>query len=219
MRRDLGREREDPRGAERALVQSLLAGDAAAFDEFADDYLPALYRFAQRRLRDHETTEEVVQATAVKAVAKLSTFRGEAGLMTWLCAICRNEIAAYFRRRGREGTPVELDEQAVAAGTSVGAAPPDDPEARLLGLERSELVHEALDALPPHYGRALEWKYLERISVREIAERLDMGPKAAESMLTRARKAFRDLYLRLAVMPGGLSGPVAVADGAARRAT
>jgi len=217
MRRELERESVDPQGAERALVRSLLAGDEAAFEQFADDYLPPLYRFAQRRLRDHELSEEVVQATAVKAVAKLSGFRGEAGLMTWLCAICRNEIAAHFRRRGREGIAVELDEQAVAAGASVGIDEPEDPELRLLGLERTELVHEALDALPPHYGRALEWKYLERLPVREIAERLGVGPKAAESVLTRARNAFRDLYRRLAEMPGGLTGPVAVADGAGRR--
>lgn len=217
MRRDLEREREDPGGAEKALVRSLLAGDEAAFEQFADEYLPALYRFAQRRLRDHEISEEVVQATAVKAISKLSGFRSEAALMTWLCAICRNEIAGYFRRRGREGTAVELDEQGVAAGAPIGSAPPDDPETRLLGLERSELVHEALDALPFHYGRALEWKYLERLPVREIAERLGMGPKAAESMLTRARSAFRELYSRLAEMPGGLSGPVAVAGGAGRR--
>jgi DNA-directed RNA polymerase specialized sigma24 family protein len=53
----------------------------------------------------------------------------------------------------------------------------------------------ALDHLSPHYGeegQALEWKYLDGLSVKEIAARLRLAPKAAESLLTRARRAFRD---------------------------
>ncbi len=49
-----------------------------------------------------------------------------------------------------------------------------------------------LDALPRAYGDALEWKYVHGHSVREIAARLNLGEKAAESLLTRARQAFRD---------------------------
>jgi RNA polymerase sigma factor (sigma-70 family) len=56
----------------------------------------------------------------------------------------------------------------------------------------AQRVHAVLDRLPPRYGRALEWKYLEELSVKEIARRLEVGPKAAESLLTRARLAFRD---------------------------
>ncbi len=49
-----------------------------------------------------------------------------------------------------------------------------------------------LDYLPRRYGDALEWKYIEGISVAEIGARLKIAPKAAESLLTRARSAFRD---------------------------
>lgn len=75
---------------------------------------------------------------------------------------------------------------------------PDGPEQALLRKETSELVHVTLDALPPHYSKVLEWKYLDRLSVKEIAARLRVGPKAAESLLTRARSSFRDGYGRLA---------------------
>ena len=49
-----------------------------------------------------------------------------------------------------------------------------------------------LDALPGRYGEALEWKYIDGLSVREIAARLELGEKATESLLTRARESFRD---------------------------
>lgn len=51
-----------------------------------------------------------------------------------------------------------------------------------------------LDHLPPRYSHALEWKYLEDLSVHDIAARLQCTPKAAESLLTRARDAFRDAF-------------------------
>jgi DNA-directed RNA polymerase specialized sigma24 family protein len=62
-------------------------------------------------------------------------------------------------------------------------------------------VHLVLDALPAHYANALEWKYLEELSVAEIAGRLGLGEKAAESLLTRARAAFRDAFTTLKPAP------------------
>ena len=60
------------------------------------------------------------------------------------------------------------------------------------------LVQRILDHLPVRYGRALEWKYLDEIPVREIAARLGLSEKAAESLLTRARAAFRTLVATIA---------------------
>ncbi len=174
-------------------MQRMLAGDETAFEVFSDSYIPALYRFAQRRLDDRELTRDVVQATVCKAIAKLGTFRGESGLTTWLCACCQNEIAAHFRRRKRTADEVELTDDVVAADPAL--------DQDLLRRERSQLVHVALDALPPRYSQALEWKYLDRLPVEEIAARLDVRPKAAESLLTRARQSFREMYERITSNP------------------
>ena len=188
----------DPRSEDKALVRRMIAGDERAFEEFADGHIPALYRFALIRLdRDRELTCEIVQSTVCKAIAKLASFRGEAALMTWLCACCRREIAAHFRRKLRSVREVELMPDSFAAGEAVNEAPSDGPEEALLRKEAAHLVHIALDLLPPRYGKALEWKYLEKVSVKEIAKRLSLGPKAAESLLTRARQSFKDSYASL----------------------
>jgi DNA-directed RNA polymerase specialized sigma24 family protein len=63
-----------------------------------------------------------------------------------------------------------------------------------------------LDALPGSYGDALEWKYVQGFSVMEIAARLNLGAKAAESLLTRARQAFREGYAALTGAQGDLFG-------------
>ncbi len=180
-------------------MRRMIEGDERAFERFSDEYIPLVYRFASRRLRgDRELTRDLVQSTVCKAIAKLHTFRGEAALATWLCACCRNEIAAHFRRAGRWRREVELTGDEVGSEIAPFPTPSEGPEGALLRKERSELVHLALDALPPRYGQALEWKYLENLPVKEIARRLEVGPKAAESLLTRARHSFRDGFARLA---------------------
>lgn len=186
------------RSEERALVRGLIAGEQQAFESFAEDYIPALYRFVSYRLdHDRELTREVVQATLVKAIAKISTFRGEASLMTWLRACCKTEIAGHFRRGRSRPAEVEWTDEQEAGTSPLNRTPPDGPEAAVLRSEASSMVHETLDALPPRYGKILEWKYIDNLPVKEIAIRMRLGPKAAESLLTRARSSFRKTYARL----------------------
>ncbi len=178
-----------------ALVRRLLAGDDSAFEEFFTGCFPRLYRFALPRLGGNEdAAEEVVQAALVRAVEKLHTYRGEAALFTWLCAVCRREIAAWLDRTGRAAEVPLVDDQPEirAALEALAACGGDDPEGELRRKDLSRLVQATLDHLPGRYGEILEWKYIEDVPVSEIASRLGLGYKAAESLLTRARQAFRD---------------------------
>jgi RNA polymerase sigma-70 factor (ECF subfamily) len=181
---------------DRFLVARLVRGDEAAFGEFFESHFGPLFRFAMPRVaNDAQVAEDVVQAALCRAVRKLGSYRGEAALLTWLCTFCRHEISAYFEKASRVPPMVELLDdipEVRAALESLGAA--DRPEAALRRNETSRLVQLVLDRLPGHYGDALEWKYIDGLSVAEIAERLNIGVKAAESMLTRARTAFRDAF-------------------------
>jgi len=187
---------------ERDLVRRMLVGDERAFTEFFDGYFPGLFRFALARMgRDEDAAEEVVQATLAAAIQKLRTFRGEAALFTWLCTFCRHEMSAFYRRTGRQRAEVTLteDDPVVAAALeSLAAASDTGPEAVLQRDETARLVHILLDRLPPRYAAALEWKYIDGLSVHEIAVRFELTTKAAESILTRAREAFRDGFSILA---------------------
>jgi RNA polymerase sigma-70 factor (ECF subfamily) len=72
--------------------------------------------------------------------------------------------------------------------------PSYDPEADGCRRELSRLVQSTLDELPRRYGQILEWKYIQGCAIYEIADRLGLSYKAAESTLTRARSAFRDAF-------------------------
>ena len=181
---------------DRALVEKLLARDERAFAEFFDTYAPRLFRFAMRRAADEDLAEEITQTTLIAAVRKLKTWRGEASLFTWLCTIARRQLADHWRRTARqpELRPLDDDPDVRAALESLtsggeGAAAAD---VALDDRRMAERVQITLDYLPDRYGDVLEWKYLQGLTVNEIAERLACTPKAAESMLTRARQAFRE---------------------------
>ena len=182
-------------GSERELVRRMLGGDEGAFDEFFADYFPRLFRFAVLRLRDQDAAEDLVQNSLIAAVRNLGSWRGEATLFTWLCTICRREISAWEKRTSRRVivSLAEDDPGLRAALESIGAAA-EAPDAGLARADTGRIVQLVLDHLPPRYSRALEWKYLEDLSVDDIAGRLQCTPKAAESLLTRARNAFRDAF-------------------------
>ena len=182
---------------DRQLAQRVLRQEREAFDEFFESYFPRLFRFCAARMRNHHgqnDVEDLVQETLVKALRNLESYRGEASLFTWLCQICRHEIASWHRRHARWPKTVARidDDPAVrAAIESLDVEVSEDLERR---ASISELVHLALDRLPGDYAAALEQKYLAGNSVQEIACRLGRSVIATQSLLARARTAFMRSY-------------------------
>jgi RNA polymerase sigma-70 factor (ECF subfamily) len=198
---------------DREIVRRMLAGDEDVFAAFFEDHFARLYRFVLPRTGyDADAAEEVVQSALCKAVTRLRTYRGEAALFTWLCTFCRHEISAHFRRRMPVSQPEGLLEDSPeirAALDSLAASLEQGPEDRLYRKEIARLVQVTLDSLPASYGNALEWKYIQGNSVEEIAARLEIGLKAAESVLSRAREAFREAFSAIIGTTNPLTGPLA----------
>jgi len=196
---------------DRALARKILAGDEASFRELFDSFFPRLLRLAMARLDgDREAAADVVQQTFCKAIDKLDGYRGEASLYTWFCQICRNTIVDYCRASNRRTERVVLYEdyanvQAILEALTAPAI--EQPETTAWQRDVRRFVQATVDALPPHYGDVLEWKYVDGWSVAEIAERLGSSAKATESLLTRARSAFREAIIEIAGDPDALRPP------------
>lgn len=192
---------------DRELAGRLLRGERAAFDEFFNEYYPKLYRFVKRRMpSDPAACEDVAQAAICRALESLHGYRGEAALMTWLCTICRRELGARWREnQGWAAAPslAEDDPQIRAALESLMSSEQGDPVVATHREEVRQSILTALDYLPAPYAEILECKYLRDMSVREIALQMGRSPKATESLLNRARDAFREAF---ALLPGGAGG-------------
>ena len=74
------------------LAERMLSGDQRAFDEFFHGYFDRLFRFALVRLNNHaDDAEDVVQQTLCRAMEKISLYRGESALFTWLSSVERRK--------------------------------------------------------------------------------------------------------------------------------
>jgi RNA polymerase sigma-70 factor (ECF subfamily) len=180
------------------LARKLLDGDGEAFKQFFDDYFPRLFRFVLRRAdRDTEAARDVVQSTLLKGVQKLDSYRGEASLFTWFCQIARHEFSDQRTKslaQDRTLVALENDPSVRATLESMQWAVESEPEGVLQRDEASDLVHAALDYLPQRYARLLEMKYVEELPVENIAKRMGVTTISVQSLLARARNAFREAH-------------------------
>jgi len=195
---------------DKAVTRRILAGDSAAFRRLFDEFFPRLYRFAKARLNgDHDAACDVVQQTFCKGIERLDSYRGEAALYTWFCQICRNTLIDYCRTnnvRTRNVIPLEDHANVQAVIASLTAPVSEQPENAASRGDVVRLIQATLDALPARYGDVLELKYVEGLTVKEIARRISLSEKATESTLTRARAAFRDAFTDMTELDSILAG-------------
>ena len=180
---------------DRELAARVAGGDVRAFDAFFREYFPRLFRFALARIgHDPSLAEEAVQRTMCIVVRKMGSYRGEALLFT-----CRGEVSSLLRQSGahlRVDVPLD-DHPAVQAALESVMGGDRGPESQRYRDEVASFVRSTLDYLPDNYATALEMKYISGCTVAEIAHRLGVGEKAAESVLSRARAAFREGFRSL----------------------
>ena len=180
-----------------------VGGDAEAVRTLADEVLTPLYHFCLYRVgRNSHLCEEVVQDTLVRALRDLDHYdpsRCGDNIFPWLTGLARNEISRVLAR-DRHTVSLDLlwarvDRELAAVFERIEAEPFDDDV--LEREETRELVNVTMSQLPPHYREALEAKYVQGTSVRDLATLWHSTEKAVESLLTRARKAFRATFLAL----------------------
>ncbi len=188
-----------------ATARRILKGDAAAFRDLFDRFFPRLYRFALARTAgDHDAASDIVQQTLCKGVQRLDSYRGEAALYSWFCQICRHTIIDHYRttqRSERLLQPVEDDPEVRGVLETIVAPLAEQPDVQAWRCDVRRVVQATMDVLPERYGDVLEWKYVDGLPVNDIAVRLGIGAKAAESLLTRARNAFKETILAVAEAP------------------
>lgn len=188
--------------ADKQLAARILEGDQRSFDAFFNAYYQRLYRFALVRLgNDVDLADETAQTVLCQAISKMHTYRGEAPLFSWLCTFCRYELSRQRKARDRAqgDQPLAEDNPEVrSALDSLLAATADDPELSVHQAEIRRTVKVAMDNIPSMYADVLEFKYVKDMSVTDIAALIGKSPKAAESILTRARNTFKESFQSIA---------------------
>ena len=159
--------------------------DEARFRDWYDATLPRVYRYlAARCAGDDALAEELTQQTFVEAIRQRHRFDGRSDVVTWMCAIGRNKLVDHYRRHGREA---RRQERLISAN-------PEAPDAPWQAAETRDAVMAAMADLPADLRLALLFRYLDGLSVREVAQAIDRSEKATESLLARGRESFRRAF-------------------------
>jgi RNA polymerase sigma-70 factor (ECF subfamily) len=180
------------------LVRRVVAGDHAAFDQLMRRHNRLLYRLARATLRDDTEAEDALQEAYLLAYRKMSQYRGDAALATWLSRLVLNECLGRLRRQTRRGNvlpmvPMPDDvEESVMDNTS--AAP--RPDEALMRSEMRSLIERKLDELPDTFRTVFVLRCVEELSVEEAAACLEVPEATVRSRLFRARSMLRESLAR-----------------------
>jgi RNA polymerase sigma-70 factor (ECF subfamily) len=153
-------------------------------------YAEPLYAFIYHHLGGPRVdAEDLWQDVLLAALQSMPTYRGASQLFTWLCSIARHKIIDHLRRQGRRDVDVFTD---LGEGQlSTLACRTHLPEEVVMQRSTRIRVIKALVYLPENYRRALVARYADDRSVAQVAHMLGRSYKATESLLSRARAAFR----------------------------
>ena len=187
--------------ADLKLTKSIIKGDEQAFNQFFDDYHPRLFRFIMSRIdHDYDLANDMAQDTLCKALDKIADYRGEAALFTWMCQISRSLIHAHYvkqKRREKIVAPIADTPEMQSILENISVDDEQQPERMTMNSQLKQILEEVLDHLPTDYGNVLTWKYIDELSVIEIAEQMATTQIAVQSVLARARKSFQQVIQKM----------------------
>jgi RNA polymerase sigma-70 factor (ECF subfamily) len=167
---------------ERLCVRAAQRGDADAFRCLVDAYDRRLLYFLLRFLPDADRAADAVQEVWLTVLRRLPALRAPEAFRVWLYQIAHDRVVSLLRRDRRE-------ERAVAELRR--RQPPEDNEGPEHACDDAELVHRGLALLAPEHREVLLLRFLEGLSVAEIAEALRISLGTVKSRLHYARQALR----------------------------
>ncbi|MHC4932468.1 MAG: RNA polymerase sigma factor [Planctomycetota bacterium] len=197
--------KEEPDLTDEELIRRIQAGDERSFQTLFDRYLGTLQAYARRwlpdKLRRKVSVADILQEARLVALRRCVDFehRSDDSVRNWLLKIVERKVRELVRNY-RE-TAKRAVEREVSRGQRPdtlhlpgrGPTPSEFASAR----ELAELARRAMQALPDHYRAILRLAREERLSLREIAERMDRSRDAVKKLYGRALSRFTEEFERL----------------------
>jgi len=183
---------------ERAVARGLREAKPEAWRALYEAYAERVWRAVARLMGPAASdVADVVQETFLAAARSAATYDETRGsLWFWLWGIARRHVALHYRKEERHDRLKQAEAWLAARnGQPLSGAPPEVLEA----AELATLVRATLLELPEDYEMLLTAKYLDGVSVDEIALHERSTATAVRSKLARARQAFRELFERVKI--------------------
>ncbi len=176
-----------------ALVERARIGDMQAFGALVAKYQDRVFNMVYRMCRRREDAEELAQEAFLKALEKISQFRGQSRFYTWLFRIAVNLVLSHRRKSGRikfhslSGGDDSEGSQAANLAASIAERREASPSARAMSVETRQRVLAAMEALDDEMRLVVILRDSEDMDYAQIAEVLSIPLGTVRSRLHRAR--------------------------------
>jgi len=187
------------------LVRRAQRGDSEAFAALFHAHKAKIYSICLRMTNNTAQAEDLTQDAFLQVFRKLSTFRGNSALSTWLYRIAVNTVLMHFRKKAL--TLVSLDETSSHDSTLVRREHGSRDDRLAESVDRITLARAITD-LPPGYRTIFLLHEVEGYDHGEIARMLDFSVGNSKSQLHKAKRHIREfLSLSAAARTDNLSVP------------
>jgi RNA polymerase sigma-70 factor (ECF subfamily) len=170
------------------LVDEVRAGNTAAFGELVERHRGAVYRAALAALGNEADAEDIAQEALVLAFRRISQFRGDASVKTWMVSIAWRLSLSRRRRRWWKVARTMAPETELHAVSDVAPS----PESRMQSAQFIKMVQEQIRRLPTKLRDALLLAAAGDLTQDEIAAALNIPPATFRGRVRDARFKLKD---------------------------
>ena len=171
------------------LIEAAQEGDRASVERLLKLISPDVYRIVFSMLRDHDSTDEVVQEALIRIFRYIDKLKDARKFASWSMRVIVNQAQSWRMRQNRhrlyelpEG--LEPDEsQVVVVGVREAS-----PRAAAINREVRREIEAALADLPNRQQTAIMLFEIQGSSIREVAEAMDCSEGAVKFNIHEARK-------------------------------
>ncbi len=187
-----------------AEVQKLIDGNYDGYEKVYELSKKYIYKIINDIVKDHHTTEDMMQETYLQIYNKIGTLREARSFYVWAGRIASNLTLRYLQKYRKELLTEGTDEDGEDFIFDKAENDHEEfiPESVLDNKEQQRIITEILDGLSPEQKLCVQYYYYEEMSVGDIANVMECSTGTIKSRLNYARKALKEAISKFEVKSG-----------------
>lgn len=176
---------------ETEIIQKLQQGNEQAFKELVETYQRLVVNTCFGMVHSTEDAEDIAQEVFIEVFRSIQNFRADSKLSTWLYRIAVTRSLNFIRDNKKHKWYYSFEDLVKSKNTElqkIRYADGENPEIEIENSQRSNMLHEAINALPENQKVAFTLNKYEDLSYKEISEVMDLSISSVESLMHRAKK-------------------------------
>ncbi len=152
-----------------------------------------LFGYISKHTINKDDVNDIIQDTFLKVKTNIDSLKNPAKVESWIFQIARNTITDFFREKKKL---FETEENTKEVSIEPNAFAEDDIIIKTQTQEFSKYAGFIVSELPEKYQKAVYMADIEELSMKEVAEELNISVSGAKSRVQRGRKMIKEIILK-----------------------